>query len=496
MLIKNKIIKISIIIFFIFINGSAIAQHNGDNSSFQGLFTPAFPDAKSIAMGGAVNSLSGELFNLYYNPAGLAALEKFNINVQGNFSSKLYRENQVWRPNRLFVTLPALFEGLIIWDKSYSGKTDAMVYKDSNYIVSDPNLGKEPFSSEAADWEMKKNALGLNSFTLGFPFKLFNLKFGIAAGYNRTFIFDYDRNDTYLTPHTGSFDYGKMPVANGNDSALIKWSRFYRDRFGYMNKVNLGIGAELIQQLKLGFNISYNWGNSDDYQYLYRFGNITLLDQNSYRFTYVNSNTGKIGSSKYNSLFMSFGAIATFERVNISLKVDLPYTFKREYNYSRLEDTVKSVTDNTFKDEIKLPAVLTFGISISPINSFTLSCDYEYAPYSKTEYNLAEKDTMFRKFLDRSILKFGARYKATKFLTFYAGYTNIPELFYPDGTDNNEAGPSSENYSFGFSIISKYGTLDVAYQWGRMKYYDQYYSNTNYATEITNKIYFGYSYTF
>ena len=90
----------------------AIAQHRGDNLSFQGFSQNNNIGVKAIALGSACTSRTGELNSLFYNPAGLALIKNLQISFETNSHSKLWRENQAYRPNRMFWTMAFYLEGL------------------------------------------------------------------------------------------------------------------------------------------------------------------------------------------------------------------------------------------------------------------------------------------------------------------------------------------------------------------------------------------------
>jgi len=83
------------------------------------------------------------------------------------------------------------------------------------------------------------------------------------------------------------------------------------------------------------------------------------------------------------------------------------------------------------------------------------------------------------------------------FVTLMAGYKNIPQVFVPDGSAVRETGPVAESYSTGASVdILDYGTIDIAYEWRILKYYDSYFSNTNYVSQKNGTFAIAYTYKF
>ncbi|MDR3610376.1 MAG: hypothetical protein P4L27_07440 [Ignavibacteriaceae bacterium] len=494
-----KELKLTLIFALIFVySGSFFAQHRGDNLSFQGTTSTNLLGVKALAEGGAFTAQTGDLSSLFYNPAGLSDIEKIQINVAGDYNTTLWREHQEWRPDRLFVTLPFYLSGLAPLDPKYDGQLDTARFRDPNYVVKSPKLGLDPYSKEAADWNKNQNKFALSYFAAALPFTLFDHKFGAAVSFNRQNISDYDRNDTYLDPYIGYFGYGAIPLVNGQDTLVFSWSKFYRQRVGYLYNIPLGIGCEIIQNLKFGVGANISWGSSTDYQALSRIGNFTLIDVQKFKFSHVYYDVETNGESKYNSMSFNLGLVYSFDRVNAAVRVELPYTLTRKWNYTTVTtDSSSSISRNDAgTDKLKFPAIITFGVSFNPIDKVIISFDYEYAPLSKTEFSLSRLDSTFYNLADRNSYRFGIEYKPVRWLSLLAGYQNVPELFIPDGAANKERGPAWDSYSFGLSVSVLYGRIDVAYEWKQLKFYDSYYSNTNYQMEISNNISLGYSYSF
>jgi len=125
-----------------------------------------------------------------------------------------------------------------------------------------------------------------------------------------------------------------------------------------------------------------------------------------------------------------------------------------------------------------------------------VSINYKVAPYSKASYSVSPTDTAFRRWTDQQILSFGLSWSASKYLTVMAGYRNIPEVFVPNGAAIKSHGPEANSYNAGLGIHTEWGTLDLACEYRQLKYYDSYYSNTNYAFESKVSLLLGYTYSF
>ncbi|MBU1679946.1 MAG: hypothetical protein KKD86_14020 [Bacteroidetes bacterium] len=499
--IKNWALAITaLLVFPILLN----AQHRGDNIDFQGLSDLNDAGVKATAMGSAVTSLSGDISSLFYNPAGLASIKEIKVSATANYYSNSWWENQHYRPNRLFVTLPFYLEGLYIPDPADDGKLDVDRlwtpdnFIDSNYVINLPDLGKDPFGKDAADWKRDVKGFAFNNFAAAVPLEILDQNFVFSAGFSSKInIQNFDQNNTYLDPHPGYFEYGEIGRVNGNDTLIVNWSRYLRQREGSVYSVVGGIGYELNKMFSFGLGVNYMWGSSDDYQYLDRVGTFDLLDDNDFRFSYADNYQEIKGASNYNALNINFGFQVKLKKFQFGAKVDLPYTLERSFSFTEtFKDTANNTsTEKSGMDQFKIPAVYNFGVSFYPVENFLLALDYEYAPFSKGSYSIESSGEPNRKWSDRHTLKFGMEYSPFDFISLLAGYRNIPTTFIPDGTADKKSGPKADSYTFGLSIDTFFGRFDASYEYRILNYYDSYFSNTNYVTETYTNVMVGFVYS-
>lgn len=498
---KNFMKRIYLLIPFLLIGSVLFAQHRGDNLSLQGLSSKNDVSVKAAAMGGAFTAVTGDMASLFFNPAALVKLKQIQVSVSANYFSKQWRENQNYRPDRYFVTLPFYLEGLYIPDPANNGKWDYQLAQDTlyNYNVKEPELGLDSYSEEAADWKNDKDDMGFNSFTIAVPFELGGQKFAAAASFNRNNNFyDYDRNDTYLDPHIGYYGYpGDITRVDGIHTLTMYWSRFMRERAGAINTINGALSYELNEMISLGAGFKTMWGESDDIQSLTRVGSFLLSNQQRFAFSYETASKTKAGVSDYSSTSFNLSALVELNRFRIGLKVELPYTLTREWNYTETVKDSMTVTNSiSGKDEVELPAIFNIGFSFQPVDAFIIDFDYEYAPYKKAKFNLGSTDDTFQNWVNQNTISFGLEFKATKYLSLLAGYRSIPQTYVPDGAAITDKGPDANSYNCGVSVSLFFGRIDLAYELRILKYYDSYFSNTNYAFEKSSNIMIGYTYTF
>ncbi len=495
---SNKIFK-AILITLMFTSISMLAQHRGDNLSFQGLTYKDNFSTKAAAMGGAMTAVAGDLSSLFYNMAGLARLNGLQVSVNVNQYDREWRENQTWKVDRQFTTLPFYLEGLYIPKRENHGKWDYDLYKDTaNYRLNAPKLGLDPYDRNAAQWTKDNNKFGFRNIAIAYPFTLMERKFVVAASYLTNSITDFDRNETFLSPMITSYDYENnfKRLVNGVDTLNVEWTRFIRERNGLMNNIIVGLSNEVIENIMVGVGVKIQNGESDDYLSQVRYGDIHLIDAQKFKFYFIDYSKIISGTSKYSSTSFNISTLIELSKIKMGLKIDLPYTLTREWNYTTVQKgLVNSTVATSGKDEVKMPAIINVGLSFQPVESFLISFNYESSPFSKAEFNFATRDTTFRQWKDQNTIAFGLEYKMHEHVSLLAGYRSVPEVYVPDGAAIKDKGPASTSYNFGVSISTFLGRVDVAYEYRRLKYYDSYFSNTNYAFESNSSIMVGFTYS-
>ncbi len=497
---KLVFIQITIFLFLLSSVSQIIPQHRGDPLSFQGFDHINGIGIKAEAMGGANLALFGDVSAIFNNPAGLAGMSGFQFSVSANSFEKNWRENQDYRPNRQFVTLPFYLEGYYVPDPANNGEFDNNTFfSDTNYVISDPRLGLDPYSEAAADWKEKQSGFSFNNVSAAVPFRFLDRQFVAAAAYNKRYnVLDYDRNQTYLDPDIGFAGYGGLVprVTAAGDSVRVNWYDYIRSRYGDIEQVDIGLASDVTDFLKVGFSVNIASGETNDFNSLDKVGYFDLIGgANNFRFSYDYLNTIVKGTSKFTSTNFNIGAIVVLNRFNLAVKITPPYTLERKWNYTQtISDSGGTISENlSGVDKLKLPIGYSFGLSFNPVDQFIIAFDLEKSSYSKSKAALAVPDTNYRNWADQTIVRIGVEYKVLDFLSVLAGFRNTTALFVPDGAAIEDQGPNSTNYSAGVSWSFFFGRFDFAYERRIMKYFDSHFSNTNYAAETYNNFLFGYT---
>lgn len=475
-----------------------LGQHRGDKLSFQGLNDVNGTGVKAAAMGGADVANVGDLSSIFSNPAGLASIKNYKISINANTFKKKWWENQDYRPNRQFTNLSFILDGLYIPNPENNGKWDYdAFFDDSTYTVKDPALGLDPYSEEASVWKNIESDFIFNNLAFAIPFEIEEIPVVISGAYSQqNNIIDYDRNTTYLDPHIGFNGYAPVEerVTSAEDSVRVNWFDYMRAKKGDLKQITAAVSSELTDYLNLGFGVNIISGESDDIYSLNKIGYFDLIGgANSFQYSYDTLNTNIQGTSKYNGMNFSIGATFKVNRINFGVRINTPFTMEREWNYRSVVFNPDSSKTNNLNgvDEVKLPTTYAIGISFNPIDEFRVAFDLEKANYSKAEFTIENPDSNSKSWADQTIIRAGVEYTILDIITILAGYRNKTELFIPDGAAIKDSGPNATTYSIGLSLNIDMVRLDVAYESRSMKYYDSYFSNTNYNTQTYSNLLFG-----
>ncbi len=499
--INTKIIGISLALAML-LPVLSLAQNRGNALGFQGLDQLNLPSARIASLGGSYTAVSGDVNSLYMNPAGLAGLDKMQLSFTANSSKRTWRENQIYRPNRRFVTMAFYLEGLYVPDPANNGMWDHEVFYegllDTLYQVSLPDTGLMAYSKEAADWEYSKGNIGFSDISFALPLTVFNRNLTLAVGVRPQMpILDYDRNTTYLDPHIAYIEYGILPTADGTDTIRMNWYDFERSRNGSMFSVNAGAAMEVLPWLSAGFNMEYSSGWSDDVQQKTKVGYFDLYDDNQFMFSYDTLNTRYEGSSRFSSLKTNVGLLLSHERVSVGFNLNLPYTINRSFSYMKtVTDTLGFVnSDVSGTESLKAPLGFSLGLAFNPLENFMLSIEIAQTPFNNSVFTFSpDLEEFQRTWANQHTLAFGAEYKPLDYLAIRAGFRSVSQVFVPDGAAIITKGPEQISWSFGLGYtVGKLGTLDISYVMTDLKYYDQYFSNVNYVSETTGRWMLGYT---
>lgn len=488
------------------------AQNRGNILSFQGVDKAL--TFKPGELGSGLDGISdlGGSASIFNNPAGLSGVTGLTISTGILSVENQWWENQHYRPNRLFVTLPFYLEGLYIPDPANNGRLDNEVFfeslLDTSYLVSDPEMGLEHFSEEAADWKINESASGLSHIGIAMPLNVGGQTLAISAGYATLLDgISYDRNDTYLTPHPGYIDYDMPAMADGSDTLHIDWYDFERLQKMSLNQISLGLGYQATDNIHVGLGLSMYSGTSEELQTQDKVGYFDLIDQNEFIWSYDTMNTQYSGTADFSGTSMKLGLILDYDHFRMGLsytsKMDLTKDWSYDETLTYLQgDTLLTSSTSTVEgqDVLTIPASYGVGVQLKPVERFTFLLSYELHPYGDSELSVDTTTTIYsgdkQNWIDQSIIQFGMRYRLHDMVHLNALYRSVPQSYVPDGAAIKDSGPEAVSYRVGAEIdFGALGAINLGASLQDLKYQDNYYSNTNYAREKTTVYTVSYQYS-
>lgn len=481
------------------------AQNRGNALGFQGIENVSMLSAKSAGLGEAYTAMSGDINALFYNPAGLSSIKALQISLNTQGLTQSWRENQEYRPNRRFFTLPFYLERLYIPDPSNNGRWDHEVFfeglLDTSYVVSRPDTGLDPYSEDAANWKKTLNESGICNLSVALPFSVGTVSLTFAAGIAiNSPVYDYDRNETWLDPHIAYIEYDLIPQVDGSDTVRMNWFDFERSRSGSANNFYGALSGNIFPWLSAGFGIEYSTAETDDQLNKNKIGYFDLYYENQFMYSYDTLDIKYEGTSTFNSLKTNLGLLVKKDNISVGFRVNFPYTIQRDFSYEKSEtDTLgTTITEVSGTEKVKVPVGFSVGLVLNPAEKFLMTLDWSTMPYSNATWTWEESlEGEQREWANQQLLRFGLEVRPVELLSLRGGYQTISQVFIPDGAARTDKGPEREIWSLGIGVhIGKWGTLDATFLYSNLRYYDQYFSNTNYVTDQSRHWVFGYTYNF
>jgi hypothetical protein len=500
----QSILKIFFCISIFSIN--IYAQRNGDILAFQGLDEPNDLSAKALALGRAFTAATGDLGSIFYNPAGLAKINKLQISASVSYNSRMWRDNQIWYPGGSYSLLPEYMENLYtpparfngIWSDSL-GNPFGLSWDPADFR--NPVEGADSYSAEAADAETTINKFGLSQLAVAYPVQLFDKNFVVAAAYNANYNpVDYDWNGDHLDPHWGtSFDFTQLAL---QDSIVrSNWDIYTRQRSKGIQTFQSALAFQFTETIQLGIGLTSMFGSTDDNLTLNRIGYYQFVQTGTmWSFTYDTLLNVTSGTSKFSSFMFNIGGMLTFDNLNIGFNINLPYTITREWNYNNTIATNKGTTSSVITgiDKMKIPICYNVGIKFMPSKNLSIYTDLTSKPYSKAKFESTtnnQNDSNFPVWVNQYTIAAGIEYRLQDDISLLIGYSTRTTGFVPYGVAIRDAGFPINSYTAGLSYNLFMGRIDFAYELRNLKYYDTFYSSRNYTLVTSSNFLIGYTFS-
>ena len=270
--------------------------------------------------------------------------------------------------------------------------------------------------------EMFQNNLTQKNFTasllnigIGFPI---SDKIGLAFALSPYSTVGYSVNSTINEPIIGDVTY------NYSGS-------------GGVNKLLFGASYELIDGLKIGFNMNYLFGSLNRETIIYSTSSTTYFrDNNSSVINDISPELGVLYSTHINNNKINFGFIFKPEK-EIQSRTDVfQHTFSTSGDYEYFLDTISDFSSGS--NYLTLPLELKTGLSIEFNNKLLLGVDYHYTNWSSYAFN----NSTYAYLIDNNNIILGGSYTPNKLdihsyfnrvqyklgLSYSSGYLDLNQL--------------------------------------------------------------------
>ncbi|MCY4673492.1 MAG: hypothetical protein OXD43_06995 [Bacteroidetes bacterium] len=440
--------------------------------SVQGLERQESVTARARGMGSAVTALSGSVESVILNPAGLASLSRPALSASGAWFQQDWAETQHWNPNRYYAGMSLFF--------------------------ADPNeYRSEPLSEP--DWTHSQGTFRLATIGGAIPLRLGDraLTVGIML-HQIAQLGDYDRNDNVLDPYIGQFRPDPVERPRPGEEIVVRWSAFERERTGYIQSVSSAAGLELSENFHVGLRISRTWGSSTDRQEISETGVFILReDAHDYDHESVDGATLWDGSSEYNSWGGVLGLQWQYDVITVGITYQFTSNLRRTFSNTgvRAQGVELQSLTQVGVDKVRLPARVRAGVALSPIPAVTLVADYSWQNFSDLKVTGSGVTTAPDWGMVQGI-GLGAEWNFQGDTFLRAGFRRDPQPFRIEGFGLLGQTATGDAFSAGLGTSISVLTLDIAYEFQRLRYQDRWESNVDYNRIRKHNVLFGVSYTF
>ena len=226
---------------------------------------------------------------------------------------------------------------------------------------------------------------------------------------------------------------------------------------GGLNKLLFGASYELIDGLKIGFNMNYLFGSLDRETVIYSTSSTTYFrDNNSSVINDISPELGLIYSTNINNNKINFGFVFKPEK-EIQSRTDVfQHTFSTSGDYEYFLDTISDFSNDS--NYLTLPLEFNTGLSVEFNNKLLLGVDYHYTNWSNYTFN----NLTYAYLIDNNNIVLGGSYTPNKLdihsyfnrvqykigLSYSSGYLDLNQL----PNQPSPFGPQSENVLKDLSI--------------------------------------------
>jgi hypothetical protein len=475
-----------------------VAQGYDTPLTMQSLNQTTAQSAASRGAGGIIIGMDNDVSLMFMNPAMLQTLKHIQVSV-GAISRKTYtKQDQLYGGSQTHSMLTLLTEGV----------TDLISNPDS--IVGTPTASdtvQRPFDNFGSNWTRDKSKMVPVQAFVAVPFEISGVKvvaglgFAEYANMNR-----YYQNNNSFSPTVLGVLNGTISTANLNTTPyLTQWFQYYQQRDGSIYGYGGALSVGLLDNLSVAASAMLLNGTTDDLEV--RVGRGQMAFYNNYLRLSKNGMTSytKTGTSKFKGTELTLASKYTGKHFEVGFAIKPPTTITRTYTGDWTMDSVtavskvpgtghrvdslhaKSYTSVNSEDRMKLPWRGNIGITVNVNEKLKVGVGYEIKTYSLAEYT-SPSGVVDKPWASAQLWRVGAEFAAYDWLTLRGGAYEDFEVYEPTANAIRGEAPKHTVYTLGCGLSFENVRLNIAYEYGVMKYTDTWSNAASVNMEMRSNI--------
>jgi hypothetical protein len=248
------------------------------------------------------------------------------------------------------------------------------------------------------------------------PVEISGMKTVIGVGVHQAVDLDhYYQNNTILEPNLGLYRPAPLPVVTGQDSMLVKWYAYERERIGAINGFTASASLSPIEDFSIGISATYYHGTSDDREISTTRGNMTFF-YDSFRLDQSGDVRTVNGTSTWSGFSGGVGMHYRDRYFSVGGTVRLPFTIKREWermvavSWSTPPADAPRSGPESGKDEITYPMSLTVGLALMPSEVLTVAGEISIRQTKDVAYAMGTAAAV-SPWLESNLVHLGVEYR-------------------------------------------------------------------------------------
>jgi opacity protein-like surface antigen len=476
-----------------------LAQGYDTPLTMQSLNQTTAQSAASRGAGGIIIGMHNDVSLMFMNPAMLQTLDHIQISVGALRRNAYTKQDQLYGGLQTHSAITLLTEGV----------TDLI--SDPDTILSQPatcsDTVQRPFDKIGPNWNREKSKVVPIQAFVGVPFEIEGIKIVAGLGFveyaNMT---RYYGNNNSFSPSVLSVLNGTIQTGTLNATPyLSQWFQYYQQRDGSIYGYGGALSVGVLNNLSLGVSGMILDGSTDDLEVRVGRGLMTFY-QNYLRLS-KNGMTSytKTGTSKFKGTELTIASKYTGKHFEVGFAIKPPMTITRTYDGVWNMDSVTAVsmipgtghrvdslhstwaTSVSGEDKMKLPWRGNIGISVKVGENLKVGIGYEMRTYSLAEYTGTD-GVVSMPWASAQLWRVGAEYTAADWLTLRGGAYEDAEVYEPTANAIRGEAPKHTVYTLGFGLGLEGVRLNVAYEYGIMKYTDVWSNAASVNTEMRSSV--------